>query len=245
MANMESSQQDYQINLEVFQGPLDLLLFLIKKKKIDIHNIPIASITKEYLKYLDNKKSINLESESEFLLMAALLIHIKSRMLLPREASQDEEEDPRQILVDRLLDYKNIKAACKILREKEEQQIKKWKRVELPKSLGFKELDFMEVSLFDVAEIFFKLMKRQEKDQIKEIERKDFSVNAKKQEIIRYLKKHSYLDFIEYFSHQKTIEESLVSFFCLLELISERMVIAVQETLFHRIEVWLRKEMNT
>jgi segregation and condensation protein A len=243
MANLDYSQS-YQIDLEVFQGPLDLLLFLIKKKKIDIHNIPIASITKEYLNYLDNKKNINLERESEFLLMAALLIHIKSQMLLPRETSQ-EEEDPRQILVNRLLDYKNIKAACKILREKEEKQIRKWKRKELPKSVSFQELDFMEVSLFDVAEVFFKLMKRQKKEPIKEINRRDFSVKEKKQDIIRYLKDHPYLDFIEYFSHQKTIEESLISFFCLLELISERIVIAVQKSLFHRIEVWLKSEVNT
>jgi segregation and condensation protein A len=241
---MESSQS-YQINLEVFQGPLDLLLFLIKKKKIDIHNIPIASITKEYLNYLDHKKNINLDRESEFLLMAALLIHIKSRMLLPREISPDEDADPRQVLVDRLLDYKNIKAACEILREKEEKQIKKWKRKELPKSVSFQELDFMEVSLFDVAEVFFKLMKRQEKDQFKEIRGRDFSVKEKKQELIKYLEKHSYLDFVDYFSQKETIEESLISFFCLLELISERVVIAVQKNLFHRIEVWLGKEVKT
>jgi len=244
MANKESSQ-NYQVNLEVFQGPLDLLLFLIKKRKIDIHNIPIASITKEYLNYLDNKKNINLERESEFLLMAALLIHIKSRMLLPRETSPEEEEDPRQTLVDRLLDYKNIKAACKILREKEERQIKKWKRKELPKSVSFQEIDFMEVSLFDVAEVFFKLMKRKEKEPIREIKGRDFSVKAKKQDIIKYLKKHSYLDFMDYFGNQESIEESMISFFCLLELISERIVMAVQERLFQGIQVWLRKDLMT
>ena len=240
---MESSQT-YQINLEVFQGPLDLLLFLIKKKKIDIHNIPVASITKEYLKYLDNKKNINLERESEFLLMAALLIHIKSRMLLPRETYEEEEDDPRKILVDRLLDYENIKAACKILREKEEKQIKKWKRTALPKSVSFQELDFIEVSLFDVAEVFFNLMIKKEKEEIKVIKRKDFSVKEKKQDIIRYLKDHSYLDFLEYFSSQKTLEESMVAFFCLLELISDRTVIAVQQSLFRRIKVWLRSAVK-
>jgi len=240
---MENSQT-YQINLEVFQGPLDLLLFLIKKKKIDIHSIPVASITKEYLKYLDNKKNINLERESEFLLMAALLIHIKSRMLLPRETYEEEEEDPRKILVDRLLDYENIKAACKILREKEEKQIKKWKRTALPKSVSFQELDFIEVSLFDVAEVFFNLMIKKEKEGIKVIKRKDFSVKEKKQDIIGYLKDHSYLDFLEYFSSQKTLEESMVAFFCLLELISDRTVIAVQQSLFRRIKVWLRSAVK-
>lgn len=240
---MEHSQT-YQINLEVFQGPLDLLLFLIRKKKIDIHNIPIASITKEYLRYLDNKKNINLERESEFVLMAALLIHIKSRMLLPRETYEEEEEDPRKTLVDRLLDYENIKAACKILREKEEEQIKKWKRTALPKSVSFQELDFIEVSLFDVAEVFFNLMIRKEKEGIKVIKRKDFSVKEKKQDIIRYLKDHLYLDFLEYFDCQKTLEESMVAFFCLLELISDRTIIAVQESLFHRIKVWLRSAVK-
>ena len=84
--------RDYQVNLEVFQGPLDLLLFLIRKKKIDIHDIPIATITKEYLAYLNLKEKINLEREGEFLLIAALLIHIKSQMLLPRESELEDEE---------------------------------------------------------------------------------------------------------------------------------------------------------
>ncbi|GAG39469.1 unnamed protein product, partial [marine sediment metagenome] len=78
--------RDYQVNLEVFQGPLDLLLFLIRKKKIDIHDIPIATITREYLAFLTQKEKINLEREGEFLLIAALLIYIKSQMLLPRES---------------------------------------------------------------------------------------------------------------------------------------------------------------
>jgi len=240
---METSQ-DYQINLEVFQGPLDLLLFLIKKKKIDIHDIPIASITKEYLQYLNNKKNINLERESEFLLMAALLIHIKSRLLLPRE-TLEEEPDPREILVERLLDYKNIKAACEILREKEEKQTKKWKRSALPKSVPFKEFDFMEISLFEVAEVFFNLMKKQQKSHMKVITGKEFSVKEKKQEIINHLKNNVYLDFATYFNNQKTIEEAMVSFFCLLELISEKIVIAVQEKLFYTIKVWLRNEVDS
>lgn len=97
-------RQSYQVNLEFFQGPLDLLLFLIKKQKIDIHDIPIATITKEYLEYLHQKDRINLDREAEFLLMAALLIYIKSQMLLPEE-KPELEEDPRQRLVDRLFGF--------------------------------------------------------------------------------------------------------------------------------------------
>lgn len=124
----------YQIKLEVFEGPLDLLLFLIRKKKIDIHDIPIATITGEYLDYLNHKERINLDREAEFLLMASLLIYIKSQMLLPRESELTEEEDPRQVLVDRLLDYQKIKAASTLLREKEEEELLRWKRVVHPPS---------------------------------------------------------------------------------------------------------------
>src|SRR4030067_2608955 len=98
LREMETSES-YQVRLEVFEGPLDLLLFLIRKKKIDIHNIPIAVITREYLQYLERKEGINLDREAEFVLMAALLIHIKSHTLLPREEPLAGGEDPRRVLV--------------------------------------------------------------------------------------------------------------------------------------------------
>ena len=94
----------YQVRLDVFEGPLDLLLFLIRKKKIDIHDIPIAAITRDYLGYLERKTEINLDREAEFLFIAALLIYIKSQMLLPRETDLAEGEDPRRVLVDRLVE---------------------------------------------------------------------------------------------------------------------------------------------
>ncbi len=236
--------REYQVNLEVFQGPLDLLLFLIRKKKIDIHDIPIASITREYLYYLDRKEKINLEREGEFLLIAALLIYIKSQMLLPRE-TMAEEEDPRKILVDHLLDYQKIKAASTLLREKEDQQMMLWQRT-VPPSLPLKdELELSEVSLFDLAEAFLTLMKKKEQETILPIHGRHYSLEAKMKELIDFLKENSFLDFHEYFSHQESIEEALVSFFCLLELIKAHIVIAVQETLFHSIKVWLRQEVRS
>jgi len=241
---MDSSIESpgYQVNLDVFQGPLDLLLFLIRKKKIDIHNIPIATITREYLSYLENKERINLEREAEFLFVAALLIYIKSQMLLPREKPLEDEEDPRQVLVNRLLEYQKIKAACSILRQKEEHELPKWKRdIPAPKLLS-EELDLTEVSLFNLAEAFFILMKRKERENVQIIRGKEYSMEAKMNEIIEFLRKNRYLDFNEYFERQNTIEEALVSFFCLLELIKARVVYAVQETLFQTIKVWLRKE---
>jgi segregation and condensation protein A len=237
--------RDYQVNLEVFQGPLDLLLFLIRKKKIDIHDIPIATITREYLTYLSQKEKINLEREGEFLLIAALLIYIKSQMLLPRESELEDEEDPRKILVDRLLDFQKIKAACALLREKEYHQTKLWKRSAPPPQPTTEDAELVEVSLFELAEVFLSLMKRKEQENIRLIHGKEYSMEEKMKELIDRLKKHGYFDFCEYFNSQESIEEALISFFCLLELIKARIVLAVQESLFHPIKVWPRQGART
>jgi segregation and condensation protein A len=237
--------KEYQVNLEVFQGPLDLLLFLIRKKKIDIHNIPIATITAEYLEYLDKKEKINLEREGEFLLLAALLIYIKSQMLLPREEIAEDEEDPRRILVERLMDYQKIQAASTFLREKEELQNRLWQRSAPPPLPSKDEEELVEASLFELAEAFLYLMKRKERENVQFIARKEYTLEEKMKELLELLKNETYLDFMEYIDLQESIEEALVSFFCLLELIRARIVFAVQESLFHTIKVWLRQETET
>jgi segregation and condensation protein A len=231
--------REYQVNLDVFQGPLDLLLFLIRKKKIDIHNIPIATITAEYLDYLNRKEKINLEREGEFLLLASLLIYIKSQMLLPREEVSEDGDDPRRLLVERLLDYQKIQAASNLLREREELQNRLWQRSSLPPLPSRDEEELVEVSLFELAEAFLYLMKRKEQEDTRLITRKEYSLEEKMKELIERLKEKAYLDFLEYFDEQESIEEALISFFCLLELVRARIVIAVQESLFHTIKVWL------
>jgi len=238
---METSE-GYQVRLDVFEGPLDLLIFLIKKKKIDIHHIPIAVITREYLDYLSHKAQINLDREAEFLLMAALLIYLKSLMLLPREQVATDEEDPRQALVDRLVDYQKIKAACALLREKEDEQSQIWKRNTVSASLPDEEVGLIEVSLFDLAESFFTLMKRREGENYQLIKRKEISMAEKMNEILDILRKRAFIDFLEYLSEQETLEEAFVAFFCLLELIKAKLVMAIQEQLFQTIKVWLRKD---
>jgi segregation and condensation protein A len=239
---MEASSH-YQVKLEVFQGPLDLLLFLIRKKKIDIHDIPMATITREYLDYLNQKDRINLDREAEFLLVAALLIYIKSQMLLPREKPLEEEKDPRQILVSRLLDYQRIKAASGLLKEKEEEELLKWKRTGLPQKIFSEdEMEYTEVSLFDLAESFFTLMKRKEAAETKTIRGKEYSLEEKIKEILAYLEEGESLDFLDYFNRQESFAEALVAFLGLLELIKSRIVIAVQETHFKPIKVWIRKK---
>jgi segregation and condensation protein A len=241
-SSIETSK-NYEVNLGVFQGPLDLLLFLIRKKKIDINDIPIAIITKEYLEYLDKKDKINIANEGQFLLTAALLIYIKSRMLLPSESENDDEADPRQTLVHRLLDYQKIKAACEILRNKEDEHLPKWHRTFLPPLPSSEELELIEVSLFDLAECFFNIMKKKERENIQLIQGKEYSIEKKMNEMVAIVKEKGYLDFINYFETRDTLEEALVSFFCLLELIKAGILFAVQENLFKTIKIWPRKEV--
>ena len=236
------AQDGYQVKLQIFEGPLDLLLFLIKKKKIDIHNIPIAVITREYLEYLSHKERINLDREAEFLLLAALLIYIKSKMLLPREQLIEPDVDPRKELVDRIVDYQKIKAACSVLREKEDEMSQIWKRTALTAPFPEEDLDLIEVSLFDLAESFFTLMKRKQSESQRIIKGKEISMAEKTNEIVVVLKERGFLDFLEYLDAQETLEEALIAFFCLLELIKARLVVAIQEQLFHTIKVWLRKD---
>jgi len=235
---------DYQVRLDVFQGPLDLLLFLIRKKKIDIHDIPIRVITREYLDYLQRKEEINLEREGEFLLMAALLIHIKSQMLLPRERLSDEEEDPRKSLVDRLLDHQRILAASRILRDREARQMTLWRRNAPPPLPPDEEPIRGELSAFDLAEAFLTLMKKREKEDIRLIQEREYSLEEKMEEILRILREEGYLDFTEYFRNRESVAEALVAFFCLLELIRARVVVALQRELFHPIQVWPRQESH-
>ena len=119
-ADFESSPEAYSVKLDTFEGPLDLLIHLIKKHEVNIYEIPIASITKQYLDYVEMMQELNLDTVGEFLVMAATLIHIKSKMLLPRaDPTEDEpEEDPREALVRRLLEHQKFKAAAELLHER-------------------------------------------------------------------------------------------------------------------------------
>lgn len=236
------TSEGYQVRLSVFEGPLDLLLFLIRKKKIDIHDIPIATITRDYLGYLDRKTEINLDREAEFLFVAALLIYIKSQMLLPRETDLADGEDPRRVLVDRLLEYEKVKAACSLLREREDVQILQWKREFIPPLHGESELEPVELSLFDLAESFFLMMRRRAADDTRTIRGRDISVEVKMKELVGLLKERHIIDFLEYFEAHASLEEALISFFCILELVKSRVAVAVQDELFQTIRVWLRKD---
>jgi segregation and condensation protein A len=165
-------------------------------------------------------------------------------MLLPRETDLAEHEDPRRVLVDRLLEYERIKAACSILREREDVQILQWKRDFLPPLAGEMELEQVELSLFDLAESFFLMMKRRAAEDTRTIRGRDVTLEAKMSELVGLLRERRMIDFLEYFDSHASLEEALIAFFCVLELVKSRVAVAMQDELFQTIRVWLRKDVR-
>src|SRR5688500_13277924 len=150
----ESILQNYPVHLDNFDGPLDLLLHLIKKNEVNIYDIPVALITQQYLDYVNLMQELNLDVAGEFLVMAATLIHVKSRMLLPRPdpTQEDPEEDPREALVRRLLEHQKFKAAAELLHERETVRSAQWKRPDerVADVAGEPEEPEIEVDLFSL-----------------------------------------------------------------------------------------------
>src|SRR5438067_10208474 len=164
--DFESASDAFPVKLEMFEGPLDLLLHLIRKNEVSIHDIPIALITQQYLATIELMQELNLDVAGEFLVMAATLIHIKSKMLLPRPETaagiEGEEDDPRDALVRRLLEHQKFKAAAELLHEREQVRSAQWPRpdgrvAELAGEGGEAEL---EVDLFSLLTAFQAVVQR-------------------------------------------------------------------------------------
>jgi segregation and condensation protein A len=234
---METEFSGYQVQTEYFEGPLDLLLHLIRKNKMNIHEVRLSQITNEYLAYLEGKGGLNPSRESEFLMTAATLIYIKSRSLLPKPASPDEDSPEKQ-LIHTLIEYEKIQKISKMLREMEYTELLLWRRLEMNESFANREYELKEVSAFQLAEIFFDIVKKKEYEQFLEIPSKNYSIAKKQEEILSLLGISGFLDFSEYVSKLDSIEELVVSFFTLLEMIKRHMLIAVQEQLFGTISLY-------
>jgi len=229
----------YRVRLDVFEGPLDLLLHLIKKNELDIFNIPIAEITSDYLNYIKLFRRLNLDFAGEFLVMASTLIHIKSRMLLPSiEAVEEEElEDPRVELAARLMQYQKFKEAASILKEREAIQRDIYGRLPIvPQDEDYT----IEASLFDLVDAFQRVVFRAEKE-VREIIQEDIRVEDRIREILNLLENRRFINFETIFSGQRTKRLLIVTFLALLELIRSRMVFARQARPFGDIRVYRAK----
>ena len=233
----------YKVKLEVFEGPLDLLLYLIKKEEVDIYDIPIARITDEYLQYLELMQLLDLNIAGEFLVMAATLMHIKSKMLLPADQleAEEAEEDPRAELVKRLLEYKKFKEAATELSHMESHQKHFFPRIgpgpveEFSQPLAKDE--FFEASLFDLISAFTKVLKEIPKDVFHRVIKDEFTVSEKIHDILHIIVEKNRIFFTDLFRAARTKFEIITIFLALLELIKIKEVIVIQAAPFSEIEI--------
>lgn len=222
----------YSIKIPAFEGPLDLLLHLIKQDKLDIYDIPIAQITRQYLEYIEIMKELNLEIASEFLVMAATLIYIKSRMLLPPDETieSEEQEDPRAGLVQRLLEYQAFKEASGALREKEELWTNIFSREPLEKDdvAPEPELYLFDVNLFDLLGALKNILSKAPPDAMR-ITRETLTVKDKIAFIMEKMESEHTTRFDVLFEDDTTRIQIIVTFLALLEILRLGLARAYQD----------------
>jgi segregation and condensation protein A len=240
----ESILEDYPVRLKNFEGPLDLLLHLIKKHEVDIYDIPIALVTQQYLEYLDLMQELNLDVAGEFLVMAATLIHIKSRTLLPRpDPTQDDpEEDPREALIRRLLEHQKFKAAAELLHEKEIQRSAQWARPDgrVADVVGEAPEPEIEVDLFSLMAAFRQVLERARHRPVVVLPPEQISIETRIDQLLARLSETEACGFEELFADVQTRGGMIVTFLALLEMIRLRCVRVFQQGNFGPIRVYRR-----
>ena len=234
---------NYKIRLDIFEGPLDLLLYLIKRDELNISDIPITQITGQYLEYLNLMEELNLEIAGEFLVMAATLMQIKSKMLLPPDPAGLEapEEDPRAELVRRLLEYKAFKEAAEKFREFEARRSGVFGRFGSEPVFAADDLTLCEASLFDLLSAFSRVLGALSGDSFHEVLKDEYTVADKIGDIRERLKKEARIRFSRLFRSAANRLEAITLFLALLELVRQEEVSVGQDGLFGEIEIWKTK----
>jgi segregation and condensation protein A len=220
---------DYNVKLDIFEGPLDLLVHLIRKNEMDIYDIPIAVITAQYLEYLDLMKELNINIAGNFLVMAATLIHIKSRMLLPRPPEDEEEEDPRLELTRPLLEYLKLKEAAERLGQRPLLYRDVFTRDFLAKEMEGKEEGMLRVGLFELIAAVRKMLLERKESAFTDLPSPLIPIENKMEEILTKLKQLGKILLEELLPGHITREEIIVAFLALLELARQHKIIIYQE----------------
>ena len=234
----------YKVKLDIFEGPLDLLLFLIRKNEIDIYDIPIVTIAQQYVEYLELMKALNLEIAGEFLVMAATLIHLKSRSLLPQQEDDtgtDEGTDPLEELRRQLIEYQKYKDIALVLREKEILEKDVFTRSYFEDRVVKSEegLEMEELSLFDLLSALKNILKKGDhKDALMEVTAEQISVKDKITWLLEMLKDKKNVTFESLFVSLKSKMEIVSTFLALLELIKLQAVRVLQQMPFGTIFIY-------
>ena len=240
----ESILEAYPVRLENFEGPLDLLLHLIKKHEVNIYDIPIALITQQYLQYIDLMQEMNLDVAGEFLVMAATLIHIKSRMLLPRPdpAQEEPEEDPRETLMRRLLEHQKFKAAAELLHERETLRSAQWTRADGPiaQIAGEAPEPEIEVDLFSLISAFRNVVERAKQRPKIYLPGEQMPIEDRIEQLLSKLSETEACGFEDLFQDIQTRSGLVVTFLALLEMIRLKLIRVFQSGVVGPIRVYKR-----
>jgi len=243
MPGSDAASSDYNVKLEIFEGPLDLLLYLIKKDEIDIYNIPIARITEQYLEYLDLMKELDIAVAGDFLVMASTLIYLKSKLLLPPdptiEGEGDLTEDPRSELIARLLEYQKFKAAANMLYSRGEIESAKFPRGAIETDSTNPEIS---ATLFDLLRVFREVAERQISVAEMEIQRDEMTMSQKLAQIRDLIEQREEFNVREVFLMAKSKRELILTFLAFLELVKESFLVLMQHELFGEIIARRRPE---
>ncbi len=235
-------ETEYKVRLEIFEGPLDLLLYLIKRDELDIYDISLERITQQYLEYLQAFKELNIDVAGEFVVMAANLIYLKSRSLLPIDQQPPEEDveedDPRWDLIRQLIEYKKFKEAAGELQMRELEQARIFARVGDGSAPEMAPLHLGEVGIFQLINAFQNVLKRLDaKEDLREIFGENFTVSDKIERILQSMSGGKSIRFSDLFSQMASRVEIVVTFLALLELIRLKQVRAIQADPFQEIEI--------
>ena len=227
--DFESSPDAYRVKLAAFEGPLDLLLHLIRKNEVNIYDIPIALITEQYLSYLELMQELNLDVAGEFLVMASTLIHMKSRTLLPRpDPSQEDvaEEDPREALVRRLLEHQKYKAAAELLHERETLRSAQFMRPDasVSEAAGDEYEPELEVDLFSLLAAFKQVLERARERPPVPLPPEQVSIESRIEQMLERLSETEACGFEDLFADVATRGDLIVTFLALLEMIRLKQV---------------------
>ncbi len=245
-SNFESILPDYPVKVADFNGPLDLLIYLIKKNQVDIYDIPIVLITNQYLEYLELMQELNLDVAGEFLVMSATLIHIKSRTLVPRletESADDlDEEDPRDALVERLLEHQRFKMAAELLHERETVRSAQWTRPEgLVEEISGEPFEReLEVDLFSLLQAFQSVLKRSREYPAIRLPSKVVPIETRIQELVDKLASGGACGFNELFPDASSRQELITTFLAVLEMIRLKLIRVFQQGARGPIRVYAR-----
>ena len=239
---------NYKIHLEMFEGPLDLLLYLVKKDHLNIYDIPIAKVTRQYLDYINLMQFLDLNIVGEFLVMAATLMQIKSKMLLPAEelAVLEENEDPRAELVKKLLEYEKFKQIAENLKQREISQQEVFKRPKTEPladaSAPDKQDVYFEASIFDLINAFSQALKDVPREVFYEVIKDQYTVEQKVHDILHLLLVQTEIKLSDLFSKTKSKLEIIVIFLAILELAKMKEIVARQNMEFEEIIIARNKE---